>query len=146
MNDNDDDDIPTITFALPPSFLDVFMLLGLVLLIHHTNQAPQVDFRLPPLIDPSGSHPVPKGAAPATQRVELRSDGRLVLNGDEQSFDTLVHTVSESADQIELAIEVGEDGRGATEVFLRLQLALSRAGVLDRLRILTLPEKKEAAK
>lgn len=145
MNDNDDD-IPTITFALPPSFLDVFLLLGLVLLIHHTDQAPQVNFRLPRFVDQSAAHPAQNGAAAATQRVELRSDGRLVLNGDEQSFDDLVHRLSESVEQIVLAIEVGDDGRGATEVLLRLQIALSRAGALDRLRIVTLPEKKEASK
>ena len=144
MNDNDGDDLPTITFALPPSFLDVFMLLFLVLLLHHTDQTPAMNFQLPRLVDQTESPSAPNAAAATTQRVELRSDGRLVLNGDDQSFDDLVHRLSESVEQIELAIEVSDDGRGATEVFLRLQLALSRAGVLDRLRINSLPVKKEA--
>ena len=130
---------PRVEFKLPASLLDVFMLISLILMLELRDQG--VAFQLPRLVEGDAAAPATL-ASIVTQHVQLRSDGRLLLNEGEVALDELVERLKQTDEAIELAIEIDDAGRGATEELLRVQIALSRAELLPRVRLAASEQKR----
>ena len=110
------------------------MLIALVFMLELRDQS--VAFQLPWLDEGDVAAPAVLADIVA-QHVQLHSDGRLLLNESETTVEELVERLRQTDDAIELAIEIEESGKGATEEFLRVQIALSRAELLPRVRLAT---------
>ena len=126
------------TLTTPLAMLDFFTQCMVLLFLAQLKASPVDAHKLPALRVDQGDHA--KTSPPEGCRLTLNSEGKMTYENqpvDRDGLLRLLKTEEDTRRPVLLIAETADRGQGALEAFVQMQLDLSKAGLWDRVRVMT---------